>query len=309
MAKNNKKSSDREEKEKDPLALFIKRSTNWVNEYAKTVFVFLFAGLLVFASVLLFSYLQKQLNEKGESALYESRKKLALAEQKAGGNVLSLDRNRDFFGQAKKAKYDPSIDKPAQDYVKVIQEWIKRPSGATAAVEMSHFFYQYEKKQPAIELLKKAGAYKKKDLTGFLIAFQLGTYLMDQNECESAIKEFRFITVNDEAKWLWPSALVRTALCYEKQNKTDMAKKIYKQIKNDFSDSQAGMKATQYLNLLEVQDKVKGGGGDQGNTDSPPEPKKESKSKAVESEESKAVESEESKAVESEESKPVEAGE
>ena len=255
MAKNKKNFPEKEER--DPLALFIKKSTDWVQEYSKAVFFALFIGFLSSGSFLLFSYWKKQANRTAEESLYTARQELVSAEAKAGGDILGFDSSQNFFGKSKKAKYDSSIDKPAKEYVSLIKKWIKKPAGLTAATEISHFFYQYEKKEEAIELLKAASSYKKKNLTGFLITFQLGTYLMDRNEYDSAVKEFQFITLSEEAKWLWPDALIRTALCYERQNKLEEAKKIYRQVKNDFSDSQAGMKSIQYLNLLQIQDKIK----------------------------------------------------
>ncbi len=255
MAKNKKNFPEKEER--DPLALFIKKSNDWVQEYSKAAFIALFIGLASFGSFLLFAYWQKQTNRASEESLYTARQELVSAEAKAGGDILGFDSSQNFFGQSKKAKYDSSVDKPAKEYVSLIKKWIKKPAGLTAASEISHFFYQYDKKEEAIELLKEAGSYKRKNLTGFLIAFQLGTYLMDRNEYDSAVKEFQFITLSEKAKWLWPDALIRTALCYERQNKLDEAKKIYKQIKNDFSDSQAGMKSMQYLNLLQIQNKIK----------------------------------------------------
>ena len=255
MAKN--KTNFPEKEERDPLTLFIKKSTHWVQEYSKAVFASLFVGLLTFGSFLLFSYWQKQGNITAEESLYQARKNLMLVEKKAGGDILGFDSSQNFFGQSKKAKYDSSMDKLVNEYVILIKKWIKKPVGLVAAAEMSYFLYKYDKGKEAMELLKTASAYKKKNLTGFLIAFQMGTYLMDQNEYESAIKEFQFVTLNDKAKWLWPEALVRIALCYEKQNNIEEARTIYKQVKNDFSDSQAGTKATQYLNLLYLQDKIK----------------------------------------------------
>ena len=254
-----------EKEEQDPLSLFIKKSNILIQKYFKLVFLILLAGVLIFGLFLLYCYWQEKENKKASELLYQSRKELVLAEQKAGGDIMGVDSGQNFFGQTKKAKYNSEMDKSAQQYISVIKSWISKPAGLSAAVEIAHFLYQYEKHSEALSLLNVAQAYRKKNLTGFLMAFQLGTYLMNQGKYEESIKNFQFIVTAQKAKWLWPEALVKMALCYERQHKTDQAREIYKRIKNDFSDSQASDKSIRYLNLLKLKKKMKNHIGDKKN--------------------------------------------
>ncbi|MDE0518204.1 MAG: tetratricopeptide repeat protein [Bdellovibrionales bacterium] len=246
-----------EKEERDPLALFIKKSSFLTQKYFKSVLIIVISGLLVFGVFLFYFYWQKKENKKASEFLYQARKELILAEQKAGGDIMSIDSGKNFFGQTKKAEYSTEMDQSARKYISVIKKWISKPTGQSAGIEMAHFLYQYEKKEEALNLLNAAKPYVKRNLIGFMIHFQLGTYLMDKNKYEDAIKSFQFIVNEKKAKWLWPEALLKIALCYEKQNKKNQAAETYKKIKDRFLDTKAGDKAIRYLNLLKVQNKIK----------------------------------------------------
>ena len=245
-----------EKEERDPLSLFIKKSNTFLSEYFWPIFSVLVGGVLIFGLSLLYSYWGKQQNQKAEELLYQARKELVLAEEKAGGDILDFNSSQNFFGRTKKAKYNSEMDKLANQYISVIKKWISKPVGLTAAAEMVSFLYQYEKKEQAMELVKEATLNKKKNMIGFLIAFQSGAYLMDQGDYDEAVKSFQFIMMNKKAEWLWPDTLVKIALCYEQQDKKEQAQEIYIRIKNDFSDSQASGTAEKYLNLLRIQGRM-----------------------------------------------------
>jgi len=243
--------------EQDPLSLFIAKSNSWVREYFWLLSSVLAICLVIFGLSLFYSYWQSQTNKKAAGILYQARKELVLAEKKAGGDILSFDKNQNFFEQAKKAKYSSEIDKSAHIYIDLIKKWISKPSGLSAASEMAHFLYQYDKKEEAVDLLKLTDTGRRKEsLLGFLVSFQLGSYLMDQTEYGEAIQHFQFITESEKAKWLWPDALIKTALCHEKRKEADLAGEIYRRVKNDFPDSQASEKARRYLNLFQLSKKM-----------------------------------------------------
>ena len=242
--------------ERDPLSLFIAKSNSWVREYFWLLFAVLAICLSIFGLSLFYSYWQLQVNKKAAAILYQARKELVLAEKKAGGDILSFDKSQNFFEQAKKAKYNPEMDKSVHLYMDLIKKWILKPSGLSAASEMAHFLYQYDKKREAVDLLKLTVSGRQENLLGFLIAFQLGSYLMDQAEYGEAIQYFQFITGSKKAEWLWPNALISTALCHEKRKEADLAGEIYRRVKNDFPDSQSSEKAKRYLNLLQLNEKI-----------------------------------------------------
>ena len=247
-----------EKEEKDPLSLFIKKSTNWVQKYFIPLGGLLGAGLLTFGLTLFYSHLQDQQNKKAVELLYQARKVLVLAEQKEGGTVLSEKGGgtQDFFKSLKPTEYSSEIEKSVNQYWEVIQKWASKPVALSAAIELAYFLNQYKKPEKAVELLKKSSFYKTKNLHGFFLALQLGTYLIDIKEYEQALKEFSFITQNSKAKWLWPFAFVKQALCLEKQGKVDQAQKIYEKIKNNFPDSSVHGDAVKYSNFLKLQSKL-----------------------------------------------------
>ena len=242
-------------KEKDPLSLFIKQSQSLLERYFKSFLTALVIGLGLFGLFLLDLHWQNQKNQKAESTLYQSRKQLIEAEKKAGGDILSFDNQQNFFRQGKKGEYSPEVDQKAQEYLALIKQHIKKPSGLLSVAPTAQFLYEYDQKKLAIDLLKAADPYKKANLTGFLNSFQLGAYLLDQKEYELAVKSFLFITTNKKAKWLWPDALIKLGLSYEGQNNIEQAKKAYQQAKN--IKSPASQKAEQYLNLLNLQQRIK----------------------------------------------------
>ena len=242
----------------DILFLFIKKTQFLVSRYFKYILSAIITGFLILGLFFLSSYWRKYLNEQTAESLYEMRKELMLAERKAGGDILGFDNSQNFFEKSKKAKYSPGeIEELSKNYIAVIKKNIYRPAAVVASVELAQFLHKYEKSRLAVDLLQAASPYKEKNVVGFLLAFQLGSYLMDKAEYSSAIQELQFITENKSAKWLWPATLVKTALCYEKQNQTDQAKKMYLKVKKDFPDSLQAEKATQYLNLLTLQEKLK----------------------------------------------------
>ncbi len=245
-----------EKTERDPLSLFITKSNLWVQKYFKYISFALLAGILAIGLSFLYFYWQKKENKTASTLLYQAKKELAQAEQKAGGDTLSFDNTQNFFGQTKKAKYTAELNTQVNQYINLIKQWISKPAGLSAVAEMAYFLHQYGKHKEALSLLNIANPYKKKNLIGFLIAFQSGTYFMDQGEYEKAIKNFQFITKEKKAEWLWPDTLLKMALVYEKQNKTDQARKIYRRIKTDFSDSQISDIAMQYMNALNLLKKM-----------------------------------------------------
>ena len=254
MSKLEQKTPAGEPKERDPLSLFIQQSKSFVEQYFKPVLIILILGVALFGLSLFTLHWREQKNKQTEEALYQSRKKLTSAEKQAGGDILSFDRGQNFFSQSKTGEYNSTLNTLAKEYTHLIKQHIKQPSGLLAVPQMARFLYQYDQKKEAIDLLKKADTYKKANLIGFLNSFQLGSYLLDQKEYETAIKSFLFITTNKQAKWLWPKAFIKLGLSYEGQNKIEQAKSAYKQAKNIDSSSQ---QAEQYLNLLNLQQKLK----------------------------------------------------
>ncbi|MDE0119607.1 MAG: tetratricopeptide repeat protein [Bdellovibrionales bacterium] len=244
-----------EKEERDPLALFIKKSSILTQKYFKPVLIMVISGLLIFGFFLFYFYWQKKENKKASDFLYQARKELIIAEQKAGGDIMSMDSGKNFFGQIKKAEYSAEMDQSSQKYISVIKKWISKPAGLSAAVEMAHFLYQYKKKEEALNLLDAAKPYLKRNLIGFIAHFQLGTYLMNKGKYEEAIKSFQFIVNEKKAQWFWPEALLNIALCYEERGKQNQAEETYKKIKDQFLDTKAGDKAVRYLNLMKVQNK------------------------------------------------------
>lgn len=239
------------------INLLINKFKQKLQEYFKYIIGLLVIGLLILGSSMFYSYLKKQNNSKAQTFIYKAQKALVLAEQTAGGNLLSTNSNQNFYAKKNIAKNTAELDQAINHYKNTIQQWISKPAGLFAASELSYFLYQYNKKQSAIKLLQQATLYKKSNLIGFLISLQLGTYLMDQGEYEQAIINFEFIIKNKQAKWLWADVLLKIALSYEKQNKLKEAQKTYQQIKNDFSDHQAYRQAIKYLNLLKLQQNIK----------------------------------------------------
>ncbi len=256
MAKN--KLPDKEER--DPLSLLTQKILFYTQKLFKPLAFILPAGLVGLAGFFLYSHQQKKTNNKAMELLYQSKKKLIRAEQKAGGDTLSFDHSQNFFGQAKKAEYNKELEGQAESHIALIEKWISKPAGLSAGMETAHFLYQYGKQEQAVKLLGRAD--KKKDLTGFLTAFQLGVYLMEQGKYDKALENFAFITEEKKAKWLWPEALLKTALSLEKQNKTVKAREVYKTIKKEFPDSPVSDTAGQYLNALNVMQKIKARGRD-----------------------------------------------
>ena len=258
MAKKHrgKSAQDSFKEEKDPLSRFIKLSHNWVVKYFTLALLTMAVAILAFGLMIFYSYWQKQQNKKAQEFLWKARAELISAEQKAGGEVLGFDTNAGFFGQPKKAQYSPDLKQKAQRYISEIKKHISKPAGLSAVMEMAHFLREYDQDKSALQLLQSASAYKRKNPVGFLLAFQHGVFLMDQNACEEAVQSFRFITESAQAKWLWPEALINTALCHEKQKQLNQARAVYKKIKNIFPDSQAGEKAVRYKNAMVLLQKM-----------------------------------------------------
>ena len=252
IPKQGKKAPER--KERDPLALFIHSAHSLLQQNFKYFLLVLVSGLLIFGLVLLNLHWQQQKNNKLEETFYQNRKQILLAEKKAGGNILSFDRNQNFFGESKKGEYSADLNNLVEQYIHLIKKNMPKPPALQAVSGMAHFLYEYDQKTQALALLKTADSYKKPNLTGFLNSLQLGAYLLEEKDYEGAIKSFLFITQNEKAKWLWPEALIKLGLSYEGQNKKNQAKSIYRQAMN--IDSPLAQKATQYLNLLNLREKL-----------------------------------------------------
>ena len=242
--------------ETDPLALFIRKSHSWMGEYFKPLVFSLVFGFLCLGSFFLYSYWETRQNQQAEEELYQAKKALVALEKKAGGDMLSFDRAQNFFTQPKKATHNSEIAEAVLKYAELVKSRVSLSAGRQAVLELAPFLNQYtEHRALALDLMKKAHSYKSKTPTGFLIAFQLGSYLMDQKEYSSAREVLQFIAENEKAKWLWPEALMKTALCYEKETLFPQAEAIYKKVKEDFADSPVGVQAGHNINWLKLQKK------------------------------------------------------
>ena len=243
--------------EKDPLHIFIQKATRWLQVYFKYILVVLFITFFTGAGFLVYENLQKQKNQRAESELYAVKKTLIDVEKNAGGNVFS-GTNNTFLKKTTKSEYSTEIKSTVQEYQKLIEKWQGTSAGVLSAIELAHFLYQYKKPVQAVKLLQSTlNSYKKDNLIRLLSSYQLGLYLMDQKDYNLALPYFDFIIQNKKGKWLHPEALLKKALIYEKQNKITEAKNTYKSVQTDYADSQASQLATQYLNLMTVELKLK----------------------------------------------------
>ena len=243
--------------EKDPLHIFIQKATRWLQAYFQYILVILCIAFLAGVGFLAYEYLQKQKNQKAENELYTIKKTLMDLEKTSGGNVFS-DANNTFLKKTVKSEYSVEIKNIVQKYQELIEKWQGTSAGVVSTIELAHFLYQYEKPVQAVKLLQSTlNSYKKDNLIRLLSSYQLGLYLMDQKDYNLALPYFDFIIQNKKGKWLHPEALLKKALIYEKQNKITEAKNTYKSVQTDYADSQAGQLATQYLNLMTVELKLK----------------------------------------------------
>ena len=243
--------------ERDPLHIFIQKTTKWLHDYFKYILVVLCLALLAGTGFLVYQYQEKHTNKKAENELYIIKKTLIDLEKNNGGNVLS-DSENTFFKKTIKSKYSSEMESTVKQYQESIEKWKKTASGLLSAIELSHFLYQYDKKEQAVSLLQSAlNSYRDKNLTYLLASYQLGLYFVNQKNYDSAIAYFDFIAQNEQSEWLRPKALLNKALIYEKQNKIVKAESIYKNIQSSYADDQAGQLATQYLNLMTLESKLK----------------------------------------------------
>lgn len=243
--------------ETDPLHLFIQKATQWLHEYFKYILVVLCLALLGGTGFLVYKYYEKHINQKAENELYAVKKTLMDLENDTGGNVFSNSENT-FFKKTTKSKYNPEMESTVKQYQELIKKWKHTSSGLLSAVELSHFLYQYDKQEQATGLLQSVlDSYKNKNLIYLLASYQLGLYLINQKKYDSALTYFDFIAQNKKSEWLRPKALLNQALIYEKQNNTARAENVYKDIQNNYTDDQAGQIATQYLNLMTLESKLK----------------------------------------------------
>ncbi len=247
-----------EEKETDPLSLFIKKATVFMGRYFKHIAFVLGAILFAWLSVMLYQYWFSYLNQKAEQSLYQYRSTLISEEKSAGGTILDSKPTQGFFSAPKKkAEYSGQFKLASEKYISSIKKFIHTPSGLLAASEMADFLYQYKQKGQAIEMLKMAAESNKKYLVSSLLRFQLGTYLMDESKYDLALKYFQMIQKNEKIKWLWPEILIKMGLIYEKQNKMELALKMYNLVKKDFPNSAYGKaRASKYINLMKAKNPI-----------------------------------------------------
>ena len=143
--------------EKDPLALFIRKSHSWMGEYFKPLIFSLVFGFLCLGLFFLYSYWQTYQNQGAEEELYQAKKELVALEKKAGGDMLSFDRGQNFFAQPKKASYNPQIAQAVLKYADLVKKKVFLSAGRQAVLELSPFLNQYKEHRPlALELMKKS---------------------------------------------------------------------------------------------------------------------------------------------------------
>lgn len=241
--------------EKDPLSLFIRKANQYLYQYFKYIICFIVLLLMVFGGVLLWQYWERQQNQLAAEELYVARSALIAAEKKANGQTLSTETPDRFFNPIQKAsEYTLDMQKSVEQYLTVIRRHLHRPMGVVSAIEVTFFLRAYGQQDPAIKLLQDLNkVFKKKNLLGFLLAFQLGIHWMNEGKYQLALEKFQWIQQQKKIEWLKPDVLLRIGLVYEQLNQYTKARAVYTQIKKDFTDSQAAGRAEQYLNLLKVK--------------------------------------------------------
>lgn len=194
-----------------------------------------------------YSMYQSKIEEEAQSEYFQVEKKI-------------LKKKTQFFQakSQKKSKEKPASGDLQKDYGSELAElevvMKKHPStvaGQLAAMSTIDIYNEYNAAQVGLEKVSLlADQEKGSGLFSGLLKLQLGNLYAQNQKCKEALNQWQPVLANSDWDFLHSRARLKMGVCYESLNKTELAKKMYQEVRAEAPNSSLGKMAATYLRTL-----------------------------------------------------------
>lgn len=178
----------------------------------------------------------KDENDRLEKMLKEAKDK--------GGKDLSKT-------EEAKVDFDAVYAGPAQEVEKQIIAHKSTKAAAVAAIDLAGLYLDNKKPDLAAALLAQVSG-GDSEIIRALVKMQKSTVAMELGDYNRAISGFEELLAQSDVEFIHAEALLKVGLCFERLDQVDRAKETYQRVSTEFSESEAGRTAKNYLRLLQL---------------------------------------------------------
>ena len=224
----------------------------WIRENFRILISFFGIVVLIAVGVLTWNWLQKKQEYKARVSLYKAQQSLK-ALVKDEDKMASLEDKE----TEKKPVLSKEMEQKALLYEQAIKQSKKFQTAGLFAIDLADFYYRYEKKEKAKDILSLFALPLKSHSVYHLAVFQLANYYMDDKSCEKALSLFSRLSSNEKASAFHSEIGLQKALCLESMNRYKEALEEYEKLEIENSENYIGQLAKDYKRLLILKEKLK----------------------------------------------------
>jgi len=202
----------------------INKTEHFIDQNKKSLGIILGALLVAVAGYLFYQKIYVAGKEKEASSL------LFHAEQYFNADSLNLAINGDGN--------NPGLEELANDYS-------VSPSGNIARYYLGMAYFKKKEYDQAIETLKSYDA--KDEITGALVYAVIGDAYMELNNTEEAISYYEMASKENPNTFTTPMMMMKWGNALEMKGEYKSAKKVYENIKKEYSTSSEGTQIDKYI--------------------------------------------------------------
>ena len=224
----------------------------WLGKNFRILVIFFGIAVLIAVGVLIWNWQKKELEYKARVSLYKAQQSLK-ALVKDEDKIPSLKDEK----TEKKLVLTKEMEQKALFYEKAVKQNKKFQTAVLFAIDLADFYYRYEEKEKAKELLSLFALPLESHSVYHLAVFQLANYYMSDKKCEKALPLFSQLSSNEKASAFHSEVSLQKALCLEAMNRYKSALKEYEKLEIENPESYIGSLAKDYKRMLVLKEKLK----------------------------------------------------
>ena len=227
----------------------------WIGTNFKLILSVFAVMVLIATSALIWNWQKKEQEYKVQASLYKLKMSLkALTKEDDSKNSFSFLKQE---SAKKELVLTEGMKQRASLYEQSIKKNQKFQTTVSFAVDLADFYYRYNQKEQAKELLSLFALPLERRSVYHLAVFQLAGYYMNERECGKALPLFSQLISNETALAFHLESRLQRALCLEFMNRSKEALEEYEKINIENSEDYIGRLAQDYKKLLILKEKLK----------------------------------------------------
>ena len=226
----------------------------WIGNNLKVILSVFVMSVLIVASFLTWSWWTKEQEHKVQAVLYGfkmSLKALTKEDDRNSFSFLAKEETKEELVMTEDMKQRAVL------YESAVTQNQKFQVAVAFAIDLADFYYRYNQKEKAKNLLSLFAFPLKSHSLYHLAVFQLAGYYMNEKSCEQALSLFSQLISNEKASAFHLESRLQRALCLESVNRSKEALEEYEKINIENPKDYIGRLAQDYKKLLILKEKLK----------------------------------------------------